>query len=744
MHAATGITMTKQAAIQTGLRPSIAGDIATAHAEIDKFEVSLRRFLDGRISEANFLEYRLRQGVYGQRQDNVHMMRSKLPLGLLAPDQLEAFADLTEAYASGVAHLTTRQDIQVHFVPLDKTPDLMRVLADAEMTSREACGNVVRNICAAETAGILLNEPFDVTPYGMALAKFLLRHPDGQSLGRKFKITMAGNFDPAYNLGPIHDIGATAVERDGQRGFHVVVGGGLGAVPHQAQLLSDFLPTEELLPTSLAMLRVFGKHGEKKKRAKARLKFLVAKWGIERFRQEVAAERRRLEDEGQDLGTTLLAEQLDGRWDDSPAFAAGPEFPEAWEETTATWLRTNVLRQRQTGYAAVRVRVPRGDLEPWQLRGLAELLRNHSGDTMRIAPDQSLLIRFVPFDRLLSLRDGLEALKLAGPRAGGLGDTVTCPGADSCKLGVTSPRSVARHIEPLLDRLAANPRLEGLRVKISGCPNSCAQQQTADIGLFGAARTIEGHAAPHYIMFVGGRPGGHVGLDGEPGYGTNVARIPALRVGEAIERLTERYLEDSDASETWSAWTHRVGRKSLQSTVADFLALPGPADASQFYREIGRAEPFRVVRGVGECAGEVVLASDLLLLDADRAVEATVAAFDERQEPERVRALALEAMFLAARALLSTQDQNPEADERVVQRFAELFYEPGLIYEGTGAYFLTAVAEPIDAAVGDRLRRLVVESGLFVEEVHAMVSRMNRGPAPSPTVQLNTKARIAP
>ena len=490
-------------------RNSIAGDPVRVHTELNDFETSIDRFLEGRIPEASFLEYRLRHGVYGQRQDGVHMMRSKLPLGLLGPEQLEAFADLTEAYSAGTAHLTTRQDIQVHFVPLRKTPDLMRVLADAEMTSREACGNVVRNVTASELAGVEPGEAFDVTPYGMALAEFLLRHPDGQSLGRKFKITLSGSFDPYFNTGPIHDIGATAVVEGEQRGFHIVVGGGLGAVPHEAKLLSRFVPAEELLPLSLAILRVFAQHGEKKKRAKARMKFLVARWGIEKFREVVQAERARLHAEGVDQGEDLLRQHLAGPWTDRPVHPPAETHPIPADPDEAQWLRTNVLRQRQAGYAAVRVRVPRGDLQPAQLRSLADILRSHSGDTLRIAADQSLVIRFVPFDRLRAVRDALRAIGLGKSRASGLGDTVTCPGADSCKLGITSPRAIARHMEPVLDRLAENPRLEQLRVKISGCPNSCAQQQTADIGLFGAARTVESQTAPHYILFVGGRPGGH-------------------------------------------------------------------------------------------------------------------------------------------------------------------------------------------------------------------------------------------
>lgn len=741
--------MSTQAEPQTSTaRTSIAGPREIVRAELDDFATAIDRFRAGKIAEANFLELRLRHGVYGQRQDGVHMIRSKLPLGLLSAEQLDAFADLTHAYASGVAHLTTRQDIQVHFVPLTQTPDLMRVLAEAEMTSREACGNVVRNVTASETAGVEPNEAFDVTPYGMALAQFLLRHPDGQSLGRKFKITLSGSFDPFYNQGPIHDLGATAVTKDGVQGFHVLVGGGLGPVPHEAQLLSELVPTTELLPTALAVLRVFSRHGEKKNRAKARLKFLVAKWGIEKFREAVSEERAQIAREGVDVGLDLLAEHTDGRWNDQPLRGPAATFPNASNPDDAAWLRTNVVRQKQAGYAAVRVRVPRGDLSPAQLRGLARILREHTGDTLRLVADQSILIRFVPYDRLLAVRADLAALNLGRAGAGGLSDPVTCPGADSCKLGITSPRAVARHIEPLLDRLAEDERLERIRIKISGCPNSCVQQQTADIGLFGAARTVGQQVAPHYILFVGGRPGGHRAQADEPGYGVNIARVPALKVGSVIERLTQTYVENAPTEESFADWSRRYGRGALQSLVADLLAVPSFEDDAAYYREVGAEAPFEVVRGTGECAGKAVLASDLFLVEADLKAEATAAALDRKASADEIRRTALEAMVLAAKALISTALVDPNATPHEIPStelavrdlpsevekawlwvaidWKQRFYDTGRIYEGIGAYFLNAIQEPKDAVQHDRLRRLVVEAGLFVEEAHSMIAKMEK------------------
>ncbi|MEM6788410.1 MAG: nitrite/sulfite reductase [Myxococcota bacterium] len=730
------------------LRASIAGARDAVARDLDALEGAITRFERGDTDEASFLEYRLRFGIYGMRQNGVHMIRSKLPLGLLGPDQLEAFADLTERYAGGVAHLTTRQDIQVHFVALRETPDLMRALADAEMTAREACGNVVRNVVASESAGIEPGEAFDITPYGFALARFLLRHPDGQSLGRKFKIALAGTFDPRFNVNPIHDYGATAVVRDGRRGFHVVVGGGLGAVPHEAQLLSAFIPVTELLPMALAVLRVFQRHGEKKKRAKARLKFLVAAWGIERFRAEVNAERARLDGEGADLGHDVLAAALADDYRDHPIHPPGEKMPIARDAEEAAWFRTNVTHQRQTGYAAVRVRVPRGDLDPGQLRALAAMLRTHVGDTMRIAVDQSLFIRHVSLDRLHAVRDALVAAGLGRTRAGGLGDTVTCPGADTCKLGITSPRAIARLIEPTLDALAdADPRVEDLTIKISGCPNSCAQHHIADIGFFGAARTVDGHTAPHFMLHVGGVGGGHRHGD-DWGTALPVARVPALWVGRVIERLIGQYLSDAAEDESWTSWSRRLGRKALKALVADLTNVPPPAEDPVFYHRVGTDESFAIVRGKGECAGVAVGAAALGLLEADERAEAALSLHEQgRPEPD-VADAAVTAMLHAARALLTTQDINVTRSEAVVDAFRVTFVDAGRIYDSVAGYLFTALEEQradVPKARGpDRLRRLVVEAGLFVEEAHGMIAKMATGVAPpappaGATVQLGRR-----
>ncbi len=706
-------------------RSSIAGPLDTVHNEIDDFEHLVSRFRRGAVADGVFLEHRLRHGVYGQRQDGVHMMRSKLPLGLTSPDQLDAIADIAEVYGGEVAHLTTRQDVQVHYVDLEQTPNAMRVLGNAQGTFREACGNVVRNITASEVSGIWPGEAFDITPHGMALAAFLLRHPDGQSLGRKMKIQLSSTFDSNWNLGLIHDIGATAVLRDGARGFHVVVGGGLGAVPHQAQVLFDFLPEAELLPVSQAILRIFARLGEKKQRARARLKFLVTQLGLDAFRDLVNEERAGL------LDNPVWTEHLRSldAWDDVPLRPPGVVLPVGSNDAEAAWLRTNVYRQKQPGYAAVKVRVASGDLTPAQLRGLALLLRTHVGDTLRIGPDQSLLLRWVSFDRLLTVRSALVALGLGEARAGGLGDTVTCPGSDTCKLGITSPRSVARHVQPVLDRLAQNPELAHLQIKVSGCPNSCAQHQVADIGFFGAARTIGGVAAPHFMLVLGGHRGG-VGA-GErlgDGFGTPVLKVPAHRVGQTIETLVAFFLEERESGESFGAFSRRVGRKRLKTLLRPLTVIGSFEETPELYGEYGKSGAFLVQRGIGECAGEVVDHADLLLAEADREAESAQDLFEEQGDTAAILLRGQRAMHTAALALLTLEGLNNPDEFDTVKAFRTYFYDAGRFYEGVGHYFLEGSQLKSYAIDSDRLRRLVVEAGLFVEEAHNVLSKA-RNPA---------------
>ena len=705
------------------IRNDIMGKVELARADIDAFNGQVARYGRGLVPEPVFLENRLRHGVYGQRQEDVHMMRSKQPLGLITPDQLDAMADITEHYSAGIAHLTTRQDIQIHYIKLTETPEVMALFAKASGTFREACGNVVRNITAPPVSGVWPNEVFDVTPHGIALAQFLLKHPDGQGLGRKFKIQISGTDDARWNQSMIHDIGATARVRDGERGFHILVGGGLGAVPHPAKLLYDFIPESELLPLSLAILRVFGEHGEKRKRARARLKFLVAKLGIDEFKRLVEVERSKLPSDPR-----WIDEQFNAK-DDVALSPPGATWDEPKNADDAHWLRTNVFRQSQDGYATVKVRVLQGDLTPNQLRGIAKIGREISGDTIRIGVDQSIVIRYVPTDRLLEMRRRLNELDLGTAGAGGLGDTVTCPGADTCKLGITTPRSVARELQPIIEQHKLDPRISTLRIHVSGCPNSCSQRQIADIGLFGASKTVEGVPAPHFVLLLGGVPDGRgPGKRPGDGFGATVLKLPARKVPAAIEFLLGHFLEESDDHESFTNWVHRVGILEFKKLLKPFTLMESPYLKPDLYQEFGKDKPFGVRRGVGECAGDIVEPVDLLLADADERAEATAVAFHEGLALDSIVNRARETFQIAAQALLTVDRAHDPNVEDTADRFRNDWYDCGRIPEGVGHTFFPAISENVDDISPDRLRRLVEESGLFVEEVHSIVGKV-RGQA---------------
>lgn len=706
------------------------GPITREHAAtvIDNFAADITRYRAGKISDAVFLESRLRHGVYGQRQDGVHMMRSKLPLGLITAAQLEAFADVAERFGNGVAHLTTRQDIQTHFVQLEQTPAFMARLNDAGATTQQACGNVVRNIVASPLAGVDPREVFDVTCHGMALARFLLSHPDAQGLGRKVKICIAGSDDPRFDLSAIHDIGLTARLAGGSRGFRLKVGGGLGPVPHEAQVFSELVPERELLPTVQAILRVFAREGERKNRARARLKFLVARIGVEAFASKVREARDGLVHDP--CWTAHLTPERLSQFDEQPRLPPGAETAEPQDSRQSQWLRTNVLWQRQPGYAVVKVRVAQGDLSPVQLRGLAALVREQTGPVARIGPDQSLYLRWVPSSRLLAVREALLAIGLGEERAGGLGDTVTCPGAETCKLGITSPRLLARSLAPTLKSLANDARLERLRIHISGCPNGCAHHHVADIGLHGGARTLEGVVAPSYVLFLGGLAGGAApaGEQIGSGFGRVTAKIPAHRVGDAIELLCQLYLQERQESdsepELFGSCMRRIGLARIKTLLFALAEMPSPVSAPWAYREPGSDQAFVVVRGTGEGAGCPVDQADLLLKDADREAEASTERLEAGDASNVVASHAFTAMKLAARALLATDGLNTSDRAAIRSEFVARFYDTGRMLEGVAHYFLATDSEAPTTVRGDRLRRLVVEAGLFVEEAHSMLARM--------------------
>ena len=732
-------------------------------AEIDTFEsqIALRR--QGKIDEKVFAETRLRRGVYGQRYDNGQrndgtgpktlefpsdgltkgpetvwdapgMQRIKIPMGHLTPDQLDTLAALAEEYSDGVCHVTTRQDIQLHFVHIDDTPDLMRRLAAVGITTREACGNTVRNVTACPLAGVCRDETFDVTPYAEACMRFLLGHPDTQDFGRKFKVAFSGCRDHACGLVAMHDLGLIAVTRTEngveRRGFETYVGGGLGAVPYQARLFDPFLPVEELLPLAQAISRVFARLGEKRNRARARIKFLVAGLGIDEFKRLVLAERAALPDDPRWTAHIAAAGKPNGA-PDAPATAPSNGNGDA---AFGQWTRTNVYRQRQPGYVAVTVALPLGDMTADQTRRVADLARQFSGGDVRATVEQNLLLRSVRETDLPALYRALSTAALARPGAGTLADITACPGTDTCKLGIASSRGLAAE---LTSRFAArtgalDPAVEGLRIKTSGCFNSCGQHHVADIGFYGVSRNVGGYAVPHFQVVLGGK-----WRDNAGSYGLASGAIPSKRIPEVIERITARFVAEREASETFQDYTRRIGKRALKEMFADLAAVPPHDEAPGFYSDWGDPREFTLGdMGVGECAGEVVsltefdfAAAEAQLFDAQLRLEENAV--------EQADQLAYGAMLLGARGLVKTEFIDVgDAPEAIVREFRTRFFDTQLFFDkyagGKFGMYLFRRHESGPHATAEAAHRLIEEAQLFLEACHACQARLAARPAAGP------------
>jgi sulfite reductase beta subunit-like hemoprotein len=570
--------------------------------EFEDFETEATKFLDGETPENEFIGFRLKQGVYGQRQPGVQMMRIKLPFGGITPEQMEAFADVIERYVPlNKGHITTRQNIQMHHVPLKDATDVLRGLAPSGLSSREGCGNTVRNVTGDPWAGVCENEVFDPTPYAGAYVRYFVRHPTTQLMPRKVKTAFTGTDDDRAITG-IHDIAFLARERDGVRGFEMRVGGGTAIMPRIAPTLYEFVEADngEYLKAAEAMLRIFDRQDWLRvNRARARIKVLVDKVGIDEVRR-------------------MVDEELEGDWVDERDFTPDPLLFEddeqssapAAPETYATpngdvaeferFRRANVTAQRQEGYSAVQIHVPRGDLTPEQFRGLADIMRDYSGGYARTTVHQNFVLRWVRDESVYEVWQRLLALDLGAPGADEIDDVVSCPGTDSCKLGITSSMGLNAAIRERLATMdVTDPLSRRIHIKMSGCPNGCSQHHIANIGFYGASIKVGEHTIPAYIAHVGGNYEG-----GEVIYGSRLkVRLAAKRVPDAVERWVRMFEAERLEGEEFNAFAERVGTKRFEDEVRE-LALPieFSLETMNHFIDWQRNAPFEVIRGEGECA----------------------------------------------------------------------------------------------------------------------------------------------
>lgn len=749
--------LTWKAALADKIPPQMA-------EEIDTFENQMTLRCQGKLDEKVFAELRLRRGAYGQRYDNGFrydgetsqeipfprreltkgpetkweapgMQRIKLPYGGMTAEQMEVLADVAEEYSDCILHITTRQDIQLHFISIEDTPDMHRRLAAVGITTREACGNSVRNVTACPLAGVCHDEAFDVTAFADAMTQYFLGHRDVQDFGRKFKIAFSGCEDNPCGLTYMHDFGLIAKTRvvDGveQKGFAVYVGGGLGAVPHLAKLLEEFVPLEEMLPLSQAVARVYARLGEKKNRNQARIKFLISKLGIDEFRRLVREERKVLEP---DPKWTAFLENV-SKFDEAglPEPASAGQTIDLGDDADAfeKWKSTNLYPQRQPGFYTVAIALPLGDLTSPQMRRLADVVRRFTRDTVRTTVEQNILVRWIHQADLAALYLALKEINLHAAGAHSIVDITACPGTDTCKLGISSSRGLAGELR---DRLTIkgwqyDSALKDLRIKISGCFNSCGQHMVSEIGFYGANRLVDKHRVPHFHLVLGGEWSRNAIQ-----YGQSLGVIPSKRIPEVVEFLVDKYLRDRQEGERFPQFVHRVGKKAIKEEVKPFTVVPSYAEDKSFYVDWGDAREYSIGDiGIGECAGEMVSLTDFGVATAESLYfDATLLLEEEPQNGNIQQAAekALEAMISAAQALLKFQNVDISNDPAViVSEFRKYFYDTELFFDPFvkgkfASYLFKAFENRPESASVDYARQLIEEARLFIEAAHECNTRL--------------------
>lgn len=634
--------------------------------DIDELSSRIDAFKRGKEDEERFKHYRLTRGVYGQRQEGVQMFRIKIPYGRLTPDQLERIADLSEEYTNARMHLTTRQNIQLHYVRLDDSPAIWSGLAETGMNAREACGNTVRTVTASATAGVHPNEPFDVGPYAQAVTDYFLRNPICQEMGRKIKMAFsATEADAAFTY--FHDFGFIPRVVDGERGFRVVVGGGLGAVSMVAKPVSEFMPTDEILPFLEAAIRVFDRYGERQKRMKARMKFLIKSMGLETFLELVEEEKHGLANLSIPIAVPETTKpQFSDNYTDE-VVAPNPGFD--------TWKATNVHPQKQKGFVFVQVRIPLGNLTSAEARKVADLVRQFAAADIRVTVNQGLLFRFVREANLPALYNGLAALGFGAPGFHGTSDVTACPGTDTCALGVTNSTGLADHLSTFIQEEYPDYVYEqNLRIKISGCMNSCGQHMAAQIGFHGSSiRDKKNNWLVPAMQVV---LGGGVRPDGTGFIAQKVIKLPTRRIPQALGLVLDHYEAERESDELFIDFVQRLGKRHF------YQLLKPLADTETFTEadliDWSEDNPYRQSIGVGECAGAALDLVGTILQDAvtkrnDAFTYAAEGAYDYAAY------YAYTALVVGAKALLLAADVDCNTHKGIMQDFQEHYVTNGLI-----------------------------------------------------------------
>jgi sulfite reductase (ferredoxin) len=633
--------------------------------DIIDLEKKIRLYREGKIDDDKFRSLRLVRGIYGQRQPGVQMVRIKLPLGRVTTQQLRRIADISDEYASSNLHATTRQDIQIHFVSLDRTPELWTKLEQDSITIREACGNTVRNVTASDIAGIDPEEPFDVTPYAYETFQYLLRNPICQEMGRKFKISFSSSDkDSAFSF--IHDLGYIPKIKDGKRGFKVMIGGGLGANPYLALTAFEFLEEDQIIPFTEAVIRVFDRYGERNRRMKARFKFLLEDVGLEKIMQLVEEERKAIKHKVYPINLNVVppspipAEKILGEVE--------PSDPAKYDR----WLRTNVIRQKQEGFNAVYVKLPLGNMSSDLTRKFADVIDQFASSELRVTVNQGYLIRFVRPNALKHLFNALNALGLAEPGFDSVADVTACPGTESCNLAISDSTHISLALEKVIreefpDLIYNND----IKIKISGCPNSCGQHGLASIGLHGSTiKDKQGKVLPALVLLLGG---GNLG-NGQGIVADKIIKIPSRRGPDALRLILSDYEANAQEGEYFHAYFQRMGRNYFYTMLKPLTDLTSvvPTD----YVDWGQENNFVLHTAVGECAGVMIDLVSTLFADSEDKITWSTEALRNVQYADSIYH-SYSAMINTAKALLLTVDIKPSTQIQTILDFQKMFVETG-------------------------------------------------------------------
>ncbi len=633
--------------------------------DIIDLEKKIHAFREGKIHDEKFRSLRLARGVYGQRQPGVQMVRIKLPFGKVSFKQLLKIAEISDEFGSSNLHLTTRQDIQIHYVSLDRTPQLWAKLAQDDITLREACGNTVRNVTASPTAGIDPKEPFDVSPYAYATFDYFLRNPICQEMGRKFKISFSSSDeDTAFSY--IHDIGAIPkINANGERGFKIMLGGGLGAQPILASIVEEFLPEDQLIPYIESVIRVFDRYGERNNRNKARMKYLIQKLGLDEVLRLTKIERTANKVKSYPINRDAI---------DAPALPPTDSYPEVTISNPLRyeqWLATNVFEQKQKGFYGVYIKVPVGDISSDTARALVKTLEPLVGHEIRITQNQGLLLKYVQKEALPALYEGLAKLELAAPGFDSIADVTTCPGTDTCNLGISNSMTMARVLEDLIyneyEDFIYNREI---KIKISGCMNSCGQHGLAHIGFHGSSLKAGAKVLPSVqVMLGGGTVGDGVGRAAE-----RVIKVPTKRATDVLRWLLNDYKEFSPEGETYHEYYDRQGKDyfyRLLKPLADLTTL-----TDDEYIDWGHQETFVTAIGVGECAGVIIDLVATLLFESEEKLGWANEAYADGRWADAIYH-AYNVFVSSAKALLLDKAVNSSTQIGVIREFDAQYVEKG-------------------------------------------------------------------